>query len=213
MLESVVANAGRSVVRIYRWETPTISLGHFQKSVQLPSQFASCPVVNRLTGGGAILHDREITYSFAVSAEHPFRHDPVLGYVRIHEAIIGVLGELGVRCQMRGEPANGAGSNVRDETFLCFLRQDPRDVVIGEQKIIGSAQRRRKGSILQHGSILMRASDLVPEIPGIVDLYPEFPELDFEPKLAEALRDAVAIEQTGGVCCRSPQNRIRARNA
>lgn len=187
MLQSVVDGHGKTLVRIYRWKVPTISLGHFQKNVRLPARFAECPVVNRLTGGGAILHDQELTYSIALSADHALRHDPTEAYVRVHTAIIGLLGEFGIVSKMRGTDHASESGAEPGEQLLCFLRHDPRDVVIGTDKIIGSAQRRRKGNILQHGSVLMRASDHVPEIPGIVDLSPNFPEDEFERRLPDAV--------------------------
>src|SRR5262249_39204661 len=56
--------------------------------------------------------------------------------------------------------------------FLCFGRGDLRDVVLKGHKIVGSAQRRRRGGILQHGSVLLRRSDHAPQFPGLLDLAP-----------------------------------------
>ena len=173
LLDSVSQSGDTAFVRIYRWQEPTISLGYFQKDDDvsaLDARWQDCPVVKRLTGGGAILHDQELTYSIALPASHPFRHEPVSAYEQVHQAIVDLLTRLGAPCAMRGEAINVPRD---DEPFLCFLRGDPRDVVIGPNKIIGSAQRRRRGAILQHGSILLRSSALLSEVPGLADLYPE----------------------------------------
>jgi len=160
------ALTGQASLRFYQWDLPTVSLGHFQarQGLEVPPRFAGLPVVRRLSGGGAILHDQELTYSCAIPAAHPLCRDPGQLYDLVHTAIISVLSSVQVSCRMRGADA------FADESFLCFSRGDARDIVIGRQKIVGSAQRRRQGAILQHGSILLRASHWAPEFPGIQEL-------------------------------------------
>lgn len=157
---------GVASLRFYQWDVPTVSLGHFQarQGMDVPLRFAGLPVVRRLSGGGAILHDQELTYSCAIPATHPLCRDPGQLYDLVHAAIIAVLGRHQVECRMRGDDA------FTDTSFLCFSRGDARDLVIGRQKIVGSAQRRRQGAILQHGSILLRQSPHAPEFPGIREL-------------------------------------------
>ncbi len=189
------------VCRIYRWEEPTVTLGYFQASQ--PDQenpFPALPVVRRLSGGGAILHDLELTYSCVLPANHPVRHDPSQLYLMVHEALIELLRSCGCGSLLRSdflrlhetsreEPRQGA----EKESFLCFLRQNPNDIVEAKtgQKVVGSAQRRRRGVILQHGSILMRASKLASDIPGICDLCPEFDEGRFVDELPSAVAGAI----------------------
>lgn len=74
-----------------------------------------------------------------------------------------------------------------DEPFLCFQRCDPHDLVLGGQKVLGSAQRRRKGAILQHGSLLLRGSPHAPHLLGLTDLM----GLDKCPVLAADLAAAI----------------------
>lgn len=153
--------------RLYRWKTPTVSLGYFQSrsaSRQIPDRFASLPVVRRLSGGGAILHDRELTYSCVLPKDHPWGRDPGSLYNRIHLLLIECLGTLGFACRLRRDLDSG------EEPFLCFQRQHRTDVVFQGTKVIGSAQRRRKGAILQHGSLLLETSPLAPELPGLRNL-------------------------------------------
>lgn len=155
------------LVRIYRWEEPTISLGYFQDSEDdnLSTTFHNLPAVRRLSGGGAILHDRELTYSFVLPADDPLTTEPTLLYARVHDAIVELLRHEGIDSAMRG--TDDAQS---EEPFLCFVRGDRHDIMCCGHKIVGSAQRRRKGAVLQHGSILLEHSTHAPQIPGINDL-------------------------------------------
>jgi len=193
MLQQVVDDESTSIVRIYRWNQPTVSLGYFQKHDEhADPRLQQCDRVHRVTGGGAILHDDELTYSCAVPAVHPIRSHPTELYCDVHSAIISVLQTCGATCAMRKDTAPSAVDPNADEPFLCFLRADPRDVVLQGHKILGSAQRRRKGAILQHGSILLRHSTLTPEIPGIIDLCPDFDVVQFTEQLPSAVARAVA---------------------
>ncbi|MFO0427929.1 MAG: biotin/lipoate A/B protein ligase family protein [Planctomyces sp.] len=198
----------RNVLRIYRWSEPTVTTGYFQQSGPSSPALTALPTVQRLTGGGAILHDQEVTYSCVVSADHPLHRNPVQIYAIMHRAIIQLLGECGVQSRMRGDPISSADSSEKiqgaAEPFLCFFREDPHDIVVDRSiadrsvidgeihpaapcKIVGSAQRRRKGAILQHGSILLAASRHAPEIPGIRDLCSGFRETEFLQNLPQQL--------------------------
>ena len=159
-----VAAGGPPTVRWYRWAEPTLSLGHFQKSVPADAP-AGLPVVRRLSGGGAIVHDREWTYCVAVPAGHPLARPPERLYEAVHHCVIGALADAGVVARLRG-----GGGAARDDPFLCFSRRDPRDVVVGGRKILGSAQRRRRGAVMQHGSLLLAASPAAPDLAGLREL-------------------------------------------
>ena len=190
-LELVTRKPLRSIVRIYRWETPTVSLGYFQKDdAEIDARLQHCPRVRRVTGGGAILHDDELTYSCVLPTSHSLCRTPIEIYSVIHTAIINLLRKCGVDCSMRQDVAPIQAESTGDP-FLCFLRSDPRDVVLSGAKILGSAQRRRRGNVLQHGSILLRASNLTPEIPGIVDLCREFREEEFSRELPQTIAEAI----------------------
>lgn len=166
LLEAALSNNLRAV-RMYRWNEPTVSLGYFQDSNDeaLSTTFQNLATVRRLSGGGAILHHHELTYSFVLPADDPLTRDPTELYGRVHNAIIDVLRNFGANCSMRGE--DDAKS---DEPFLCFIRGDRHDIHCGGHKVVGSAQRRRKGAVLQHGSIILERSPHAPEIAGLRDL-------------------------------------------
>ncbi len=158
MLENLSAEQALPMLRFYRWSPATISLGYFQPYAdyeKLIGPTAGMPVVRRTTGGGAILHDRELTYALAVPRGHRLLAEgPVHLYVRMHEAIIAVCQQLGVPAQMR------QGDRPEPDTvepFFCFARAHPLDVVTGDRKLAGSAQRRMNDHVLQHGSLILDA--------------------------------------------------------
>ncbi len=215
-LLQIFSNAPGCVVRVYRWSQPTVTVGYFQDPVSCRDVLpGSLPVVRRLTGGGAILHDRELTYSCVVPVRHPLHSDPVRLYARIHGAIVQLLQDCGLPCRLRsadpdspsvprGLPVTGlalpSGLPSSAQPFLCFLRQDPNDIVCtsGEpqaltRKIAGSAQRRRRGTVLQHGSILLRTAGLTPQLPGIVELCPGFNEESFVAALPEQIASVLSL--------------------
>lgn len=188
-----------SVVRIYEWAEPTVTLGYFQGAVQ-PEEcpFPNLPIVRRLSGGGAILHDHEITYSVVLPASHPAKQNPSGIYDTVHRAIIGLLLECGLRCFLRCEfdamntRRSHAESGSTAEPFLCFLRQNPNDIVHQcGTKVVGSAQRRRKGVTLQHGSIILKASKITPQVHGIEDLGGRFQKTEFKQMLPNAIAEVI----------------------
>ena len=168
LLESVAAG-GPPTLRFYGWQQPTLSLGYFQSVDDRASHrdSQSLQVVRRATGGGAIVHDRELTYSIAMPLPDRRRTVQVL-YDQVHQAIRQCLAELqiaAVRFADAGRP-----TTVQPPPFLCFQRRTADDLVVAGYKVVGSAQRRTAGAVLQHGSILLYASRFAPELPGIADL-------------------------------------------
>lgn len=155
--------------RFYAWEEPTLSLGYFQPYADRRGHAPSrdCPAVRRLTGGGAIVHHAELTYSLVVPGAAPVAARRDLLYENVHTTLIEVLAELGIQAELHGKSDRGG---TRQEPFLCFQRRAPGDVVAGRRKIAGSAQRRRRGAVLQHGSVVLRRSSAAPEVEGLEEL-------------------------------------------
>lgn len=182
-------------LRFYRWNEPTLSLGYFQhyEDRELHAASRNCAVVRRQTGGGAILHDRELTYSLVLPPGHPLTRQNERLYQIVHEVFVQSLwlptsqpNEL-PHLHIRGE---GFARPPADEPFLCFQRRAKGDVVfvsdtsgsiavslsqnpspaMADWKIIGSAQRRHQGAVLQHGSLLIERSPSAPELLGLHDL-------------------------------------------
>jgi lipoate-protein ligase A len=159
---------GVATLRFYQWREPTLSLGYFQSHAdrKLHPASANCVLVRRTTGGGAILHDRELTYSIVLPLAESRRFNAENLYRAVHSSLIEALVEFGMAASLcasvRAPPAT--------EPFLCFQRRTRGDVVVKGHKIAGSAQRRRRCAILQHGSILLAESAAAPELSGIAEL-------------------------------------------
>lgn len=158
--EALLEGVGRydtpPTLRLYRWNQPTISLGYFQpydEFRRLPPPAGRLPVVRRPTGGGAILHDLELTYSLTLPAGDPLLAlSPGALYRKMHEVIAEALRVLGIEPRRRGDCR---GDSVRTGPFFCFARQHCDDLVLGERKLAGSAQRRTHAGVLQHGSVVV----------------------------------------------------------
>ncbi len=165
LLESAV-EGGPATVRWYRWDQATVSIGYFQSYDEARGEprFRALPIVRRLSGGGAIVHHHELTYSCALPPRHALARDARQLYTLVHERVIDVLAAWGFQAARRG-----TADRARGKEFLCFGRADDFDVVMNGQKVLGSAQRRRKGAVLQHGSLVLRRSEWAPEFPGVFD--------------------------------------------
>ena len=160
------AAGGVASLRFYTWTEPTVSLGYFQPAAvrrDVPG-LDRLPWVRRATGGAAIVHDRELTYALALPAGKEWQGgEPWI--CRFHHLVRDVLGETGVKSR-----AVVCGEEQKLGEVLCFLHQTPGDLVIEGSKVAGSAQRKRRGALLQHGSILLGRSEHAPMLPGINDL-------------------------------------------
>lgn len=156
LLDRVGAGLSPPTLRLYEWSSPTLSLGYFQpmdEVSRLGPPLCDLPVVRRLTGGGAILHDIELTYSLTLPLGHPMLSGgPNALYQRAHDAIRSCLHELGV---VSWTGCADDGSGAARGPFFCFARRHCFDVLIGADKIVGSAQRRTTRAVLQHGSIIV----------------------------------------------------------
>ncbi|TWU57482.1 lipoate--protein ligase family protein [Rubripirellula reticaptiva] len=210
MLESVDAG-GPPTLRLYLWNEPTLSLGYFQnydeRKQHVESRGVAC--VRRSSGGGAILHDQELTYSIAwpttglqTGANRPL-------YRNSHDALVAAISDFGVSaspfsatvlnkvsaCDNSSYPA----ATSRSDPFLCFQRRTDDDLIVSGYKILGSAQRKGKRAVLQHGSLLIRASRFAPQLPGIWDLGATAASAEgLAEALVEHLANQLEIDWTDG---------------
>lgn len=188
LLESAIS-AGLATVRVYEWSKPTVSLGYFQNPGDLreaPS-LAGLPVVRRLSGGGAILHDDELTYSVALPPFQKLFQQPHELYDLVHGGLARGLAEIGFAVSCRGQTLKRP-----DEPVLCFQRQNAHDLVCAGHKVLGSAQRRRRGAILQHGSLIRRASASAPDVWGLEELAAKKLPADLNTILARHVANVLA---------------------
>jgi lipoate-protein ligase A len=146
-----------AALRLYGWSPPTLSLGCFQKFADVARQAAAVrelAVVRRQTGGGAILHDREITYALAIDADCSAAGSaPADLYRLVHGVWRDVLMQDGVACELA--PDHFPLPTPRSGPFFCFAKPGRTDLLRDGLKVLGSAQRRLPGRILQHGSLFL----------------------------------------------------------
>ncbi len=200
-LAAEAARLDRVLVRISTWSEPTLSLGAFQAIAEARAHraLAGLRIVRRPSGGGAILHGSDVTLSVAVPRLHPCGGTPQRLYDAVHEALVAELSACGVEAGLsagnaragrsgsdRVDPDSGpeaapTAGPPAEGPLLCFDRRAVGDVVMpvpdgrfgSDAKILGSAQRRLRGAVLQHGSLLLAANRLVPEEsrhPGLEEL-------------------------------------------
>lgn len=169
--EALVSSHGApTTLRFYTWKPDTLSLGYFQKLADVPGHERAKALVRRITGGGAIHHVEELTFSIAAAADHPLYLGPVAeSYRRVHDALIAALGTFGVEARLRGVTPLASD---RDDTGMCFHHSTPLDVAWSDKKGIGSAQRRTKGRVLHHGSIKLGTSPLEGDIATLRSVAP-----------------------------------------
>jgi lipoate-protein ligase A len=146
------AATGESVFSIYSWERPTLSFGRNQRAVgqyrENRIRERSVDVVRRPTGGRAILHHREITYSVTA----PIRDGESLraAYERINLLLLDGLARLGVTASI-----SRAENAMKPGPVPCFEHPSNGEIIAGGRKLVGSAQWRTESAFLQHGSILV----------------------------------------------------------
>jgi lipoate-protein ligase A len=147
------AATGEWVFRVYSWRAPTLSLGRNQRAhgaYDLAALSArGIGVVRRPTGGRALLHDREVTYS--VTGPAATGDTLRASYGRINGMLVAGLRSLGVECAIAGAGARAAAPTLTP----CFERPAAGELVLADRKLAGSAQWREGGALLQHGSILL----------------------------------------------------------
>ncbi len=147
-------------IRFYQWSTPTLSLGYSQRSSRTVArdycQMAGINVVRRITGGRSVLHHREVTYSVvARSDEPPFSGSISDTYRLISRAIVGALASMEVAAELAGKAKDHSFTTSLTTRSPCFYSPSRHEVVYQGKKMVGSAQKRLRGSFLQHGSILL----------------------------------------------------------
>lgn len=144
---------GTGVLRIYRWARPSLSLGRNQPALGRYDPEAFEPlgveVVRRPTGGREVLHDRELTYALVVPLDGPgsFRAT----YRLVNEALVAALRSLGAEARL----AVSRARTPRPDHGACFDEPATDEIEADGHKLVGSAQVRVGGALLQHGSLLL----------------------------------------------------------
>lgn len=155
---------GRATLRFYQWDRPAVSVGRFQlidRAVRAePCHAAGVPVLRRITGGRAVCHHYELTYSIICPLPSPLFPPALLDTVAvIGHALAASLQDLGLpvdRPTALNDSSDRADRGHAHSSPFCFDEPSWYEVTIGGKKVIGSAQRRWRDRFLQQGSILLR---------------------------------------------------------
>ena len=151
-VDEVLLDSKLPVLRFYQWQPSAISIGYSQK-LKEEINIDMCKkqginFVRRLTGGKAVLHDKELTYSIILD-EKTMPKTILESYKFISKGLLLALQKIGVNAEMRNE------IDKSDVSAICFSEPSYYEIVVNGKKIVGSAQVRKKGKILQHGSVLI----------------------------------------------------------
>jgi lipoyl(octanoyl) transferase len=154
LLESVADGRQPPTLRLYRWEPACLSLGHAQPVEDVDRErlhSRGWHLVRRTTGGRAILHTDELTYSVTAPLDHPLVAGGVLpSYLRLSDGLLAGLRLLGA--EVDAAPARSLPETDRANP-VCFEAPSAYEITAGGRKLMGSAQLRRAAGVLQHGSL------------------------------------------------------------
>ncbi len=156
--EAILEAAGRGdsppTLRLYAWEPACLSLGYAQpvSDVDLPRlETLGWDLVRRPTGGRAVLHVDELTYSVCGPLDSPCLAGGVLeSYNRLAAALVEALRMLGLPVEIQEQ---GASPAKRTDNPVCFEQPSTYEITVNGKKLVGSAQARRRDGVLQHGSL------------------------------------------------------------
>lgn len=156
---SVRKGGSPPTLRLYGWDIPSVSIGYSQKISDIDSNYCKkkgIPIVRRLTGGRAILHNNEITYSFSTRTDNElFSKGLRDSYRKISKAFIIFLSKIGLSPEVRLSRNIRYSSPItrHSRSTLCFESVSYGEITINNKKITGSAQKRWTDGLLQQGSI------------------------------------------------------------
>lgn len=151
LLRAVGAGTAPPTLRVYAWDPPTLSLGYGQPLRDVDEARLAdrrWGLVRRLTGGRAILHTDELTYSITLPESHRLAAGSIIeSYRRLSRALAGAAQALG------SAPRAERAAERRSGTAVCFETPSHYELTVNGRKLVGSAQARRYGGVLQHGTL------------------------------------------------------------
>jgi lipoate-protein ligase A len=147
--EALLQCAAMPTLRIYEWKERALSLGYFSRYAEAEPVAAGREMVRRWTGGGLVEHGEDITYTLIVPRDTAFfQHTPLESYRLTHEAVAEWLRASGI-------PVRVAPTSAEESSGACFAAHVRYDIVSGNRKLAGAAQRRTRWGLLHQGSILL----------------------------------------------------------
>ena len=158
LLRAVARGEARAALRLYAWEPPCLSLGRGQPVDDVDRRAvraAGYDLVRRPTGGRAILHIDELTYSVVAPQDDPrVRGSIVESYRRLSSGLVRAVERLGVGQIVADQRLEGHAAGESDvQGPVCFEVPSDYEITAGGKKLVGSAQMRAQGVVLQHGTI------------------------------------------------------------
>ncbi|MFK7742420.1 MAG: biotin/lipoate A/B protein ligase family protein [Planctomycetota bacterium] len=212
---ALLESAAPPTLRLYGWRPHAVSLGYFQRSADFDDIAAGgTPIVRRSTGGGAIHHGDELTFSLVLE-QSLLPADVAASYALLHEAVRSALADVGVPCSVL---ATGASHSPRPEHRWCFREPVLGDLVTERGKLCGSAQRRiaprasdasRAGAtsrglpwVLHHGSLVLERPEHTPFVAAVADQQPTSTALrvSLRRALCQRFAETLGLRQQAGNC-------------
>jgi lipoyl(octanoyl) transferase len=196
-------------LRLYGWERPSLSLGCFQRSSDISRDYCKAqtiPVVRRPTGGRAILHGDELTYSFSARTDKGlFSHGLLDSYKKISLAFSLSFHKIGIPSETKKEREKG---RVLAKSPLCFQSSSFGEILVENKKLLGSAQKRWNNGLLQQGSIpyhypeellqgicvAEKTASLRDCMRALKDIYPLLDENEFRKAIVSSFEEAFGIK-------------------
>lgn len=149
-LLETAARENAALLRVYRWDSPSLSFGYFDRLEVVRARFPGRALVRRWTGGGAVDHLADVTFALAAPRTHPLGSMTALeSYRALHRAVAEVLRREGVDARL----AEGGCAPRGEGIAPCFVAPVCADVLVGSEKVAGGAQRRTKSGLLHQGSV------------------------------------------------------------
>jgi lipoate-protein ligase A len=158
-----MAESRRPVMRVYQWLPWCISLGYHQSDRCLNQDLCrkeGVDVVRRQTGGRAVFHAEEITYSVILPRDHALSVSVSMTYQYLSQGLANGLRKLGVPASFQRRAVDLKSHYTKKISASCFSAASLHEIVVHGKKLVGSAQRRLPGGVLQHGSILIGSAHL-----------------------------------------------------
>jgi len=200
ILEAVIVGEVSPTLRLYAWEPPCLSLGYAQPISDISIKALedrNWDLVRRPTGGRAILHADELTYSICSTIDDPLLAGGVLGsYKTLAKWLLNALRLLGIEGEVIDKKLlrelEEQLNNAANQNPVCFEVPSSYEMIVRGKKIIGSAQVRRKGGVLQHGSLPLKG-----DLTRIIQVL-NLPRIDPTEVLLRLLERAITVEQVLG---------------
>ncbi len=156
LLDSVVAGRAPPTLRFYGWTKAAITVGYHQNPEKVLNmeavRAAGIEVLKRPTGGRAVLHGDDLTYSITLPRADLLASSVIVSYRSLSEALAAGLAQAGVHVTL----ARGKGIHMGPGPQPCFTSTARYELTSNGRKLVGSAQRRMRGGLLQQGSIPLR---------------------------------------------------------